>query len=92
MLEKASGESFTGKKEEVCLRRAMVGRYLRVQAGVCSIEGINRRELKPPYAFVNKPTTDLIEKLVSHAALAYSTALMHFDRRPFWEREKEITK
>lgn len=89
MLEKASGESFTGKKKEVCMRRAIVGRYFRFEDGVCHLEGIDRRQLKPSYAFVNKPTTDLMEKLVSHAALAYSAALMHFGRQPFWERGQE---
>lgn len=85
-LEKACGESFTGKKEEVVLRRVSVGRYFRFEGEICHLEGIDRKQLKPSYVFVNKPTTDLIEKLVSHAALAYSAALMHFGRKPFWER------
>ena len=90
MLEKASGESFTGKKKEVRMRRAIVHlKYLRTADGMCSIEGIDRRQLKPSYAFVNKPTLDLMEKLVSHAALAYSASLMHFDRKPFWERDQK---
>jgi len=89
MLEKASGESFTGTKKDVLKRKAMVAPYLRFEDGVCHLEGIDRRQLEPPYHFVNKPTTDLMDMLVSHAALVYSSALMYFDKEPFWDRNKK---
>ncbi|GAH48100.1 unnamed protein product, partial [marine sediment metagenome] len=88
VLEKATGESFTGKKKTVLWRQAMVDRYFRFEGGNCYLQGIDHSQLKPHYAFVNKPTTDLMEKLVSHACLAYTTALMHFGAEPFWERDK----
>ncbi len=90
MLESASAESFTGDKRAVRMRSAMVSRYLRFEDGICHLEGIDRRKINPPYVSVNKPTTDLMEKLASHAALAYSAALMYFDRQPFWERDQDV--
>jgi hypothetical protein len=86
-LEKATGLSFTGERESVKMRWRLVHRYIRLSGNYYELEAINRSMTRPPYHLINSPVDSLIEKLTSHAYLAYKVAMIHFGQQPLWERQ-----
>ena len=85
-LEKASGMCLRPKTPDACVQAHTVMQYLRTEGNVCQIQGIEHRCLETGHGPLNRPTTFLMEKLATHACLAYSTAMEHFGEMPVWER------
>lgn len=85
-LAEATGHSFTGPSREVAMRNWSVVSHFELKNGFYVLWLIGRDRLRHPYHNINDKFDSLLGKLASHAALSYATALTHFGRVPFWER------
>lgn len=88
-LAKATGHSFTGHTQEVKKRFFLMVSHFELQSDTYSLLLIDRNCLRSPYTGLNDRFDRLLNKLSSHAALTYATAMEHFGQQPFWERQED---
>ncbi len=78
-IQKKTGHSMQGNK------KAGIRAFLSTSGNQYAIWLVSRGQLHGPYHQIDRKLQELLKILGSHAALAYSTALVHFGKQPLWE-------